>query len=109
MVCIPRSIQPSLLDSPAIVNSDVAAGVVVGNNVFRFDDRWGPMVIANQEGRSTLTFEAKPGRFRITHANIEQFTPFGWRAPKDASVMKNKLLGISDEIAACIQADSANW
>lgn len=109
MVCIPRSIQPSRVDSPTIVNSDVAAGVVVGNNVFTFDDRWGRMTIPNQQARSTLTFEAKPGRFRITHANVQQFTPYGWRAPKDMTVLGDKLTAISDTVAACIQGDSPNW
>lgn len=57
-----------------IVSKDAAAGVIVAYNAFSYTQS-----LINWTIRTTLTFEAKDGRFRIRHTSIERFTtPYGW-------------------------------
>ena len=63
--CIAQKLHA--VDGPVILNSDPASGTVTARNSFEYGTlpRW--------KTRSTLTFEAKDGRFRMIHTNIEQF------------------------------------
>lgn len=65
--CIAQHLTPGRVDAPLIVNSDLDAGTVVARNAMEYGSlvRW--------QIRSTFTFEARDGRFRISQTNIERF------------------------------------
>ena len=78
------------------------SGTVVANNAFAFKGVLGsPM-----DARSTLTFEAKPERFRITHSNIQVFIN-SWR-DADGRHQKPALDALDDQIAGCITKSSTS-
>lgn len=68
LTCINQIIRPGFINAPTVKSSDVDAGVIVANNGFDYSDG-----ISKTMARTTLTFEAKDGRFKITHTDIEQF------------------------------------
>jgi hypothetical protein len=63
--CIAQKLHAA--NGPVILSSDPEAGIVTARNEFEYGNlpRW--------KLRSTLTLEAKDGRFRMVHTNIERF------------------------------------
>lgn len=74
MTCISRNLAPGRVDAQLIVSSDLPNGVIVARNALRY----GNMPV--WEIRSTFTFEARDGRFRIRQSNLERFNDMagGW-------------------------------
>lgn len=115
VVCIGRIIKPGFTTAPTIVAQDIEGGVVVANVAFEFQDR--ALVILTYPGRAKLTFEGRPGRFRMVSSEIEKFVEgagFGWSSvvrPKKAAKAGAEavLLKISDDVAACVKQASADW
>jgi hypothetical protein len=70
--CIAQTVKPGNVSTPLIISKDAAAGVIVANNGFSYSQS-----LMNWQIRTTLTFEAKDGRFRVRHTNIERFID-GW-------------------------------
>jgi hypothetical protein len=72
--CIAQIIKPGLVSAPTIVSQDNDAGVIVANNSLKYSHG-----LLQPTVRTTLTFQAKDGRFKILHTNIEQFLDqYGW-------------------------------
>lgn len=118
--------------SPGIASSSSGQQQASGGSVLSHVDLEAGVVVANQRAQtgglmggdylqSTVTIEARDGRFRITHTGIA-------RMPKDSGYMENpgfqpvyiqafsgsekvrkQLLAISDELANCIKAQPADW
>lgn len=122
--CIAQIAKPGLVNAPIIVSSDFDAGVIVANNNFKFSIHGFLGVALEETGRTTLTLQAKDGRFRIVHTSIEQFIEYpgssipsqGWSpvytAAPNASDFKTTVDEISQKIADCVKADpskDSNW
>lgn len=82
--CISQNLKPGTTDSQLIISSDLDGGTIVARSAIVYPDG-----LANWEVRSTFTFEAREGRFRIIQTNLERFnqrwgpigkwTGSGWR------------------------------
>lgn len=104
-----RAPRTPFAPAPVIVSQDIEAGRVVANSV------------VPGATRSTLTFEAKPDRFRIVQTGIETYiapSPFavfpGWypvrRAkPPKVAFIERQLIEVADKVAACVKAPAADW
>jgi len=66
--CISQHLAPGTTDSQLIVSSDLENGVVVARNALSYPDG-----LLQWRVRSTFTFEARGGRFRIEQTNLERF------------------------------------
>ena len=75
LVCVAQTVRPGLTDAPTVTSSDLDAGVIVANNAFEVTSG-----LLRVRARTTLTVQAKDGRFRIVHTNIEQYldASYGW-------------------------------
>lgn len=101
-------------DGPVILNSDLDNGTIVARNSTEYGalPRW--------RIRSTFTFEAKQGRFRITQTNLQRFIDgaiggaawypvlkswgSGWKGAEQAFAKS------ASAVAACVVAgDKENW
>ena len=71
LTCIAQIIKPGFIDAPTVKSSDLDAGIIVANN--GFGASWGLLTVSV---RTILTFEAKDGRFKITHTSIEDFSGY---------------------------------
>lgn len=114
--CLARTVKPGVTTAPTIISTDVESGSTVANNVFEYVDKF--LIPTVEQGRSTVTFEAKDGRFRLVHTSIENFvtgqgwTPYkAWSKKVDKSPVRARLLEISDAVAACVKASGRdpNW
>lgn len=65
--CISQHLAPGTTDSQLIITSDLDGGIVVARSAIKYPDG-----LLNWEVRSTFTFEARDGRFRITQTNLER-------------------------------------
>jgi hypothetical protein len=90
--CISQHLAPGTTDSQLIINSDLEGGVIVARNALRYPDG-----LMQWQVRSTFTFEARDGRFRIAQTNLERlndraggwgpigkWTGSGWRRAEQA-------------------------
>jgi hypothetical protein len=68
LVCIPKFATSGLTTANTIVSSDVEAGFVQARNAWKGSGMFG------LNYRTTITFEAKDGRFRISHGEFEVAT-----------------------------------
>lgn len=73
--CISQHLAPGTTDSALIITSDLDGGIIVARNALKYPDG-----LMNWQVRSTFTFEAREGRFRITQTNLERFNTMagGW-------------------------------
>lgn len=107
--CAAQILKPGMSTAPTVLATDLEGGVVVANNYFEFV---GNLYVL--KARSKVRFEARPGRFRITHTDIEVFNS-NWRrvqTPKEGKrdAMREQLQALSDELAACVRANpTAEW
>jgi hypothetical protein len=70
--CIAQNLKPGTVNAPQILSSDVENGLIVAQSAIEYPDgllRW--------KIRSTFTFEAREGRFRIVQSNLERFYDTG--------------------------------
>lgn len=101
-----------------IVDADLEAGTITANNRVDYSSK-----LLAHNVKSTMTFIAKEGRFRMRHTNIEylqkstgsmhntgysrvgKWWGSGWKDAEEA------LQGISTKVAACVQAKPGkeNW
>lgn len=97
------------------MSRDLDRGVVVARNALSYPDGF----LLVWQMRSRVTFEAREGRFRITHENIERlneqaggWTPVGkWRG-SGWQKAEAALQAQSAEIAACVTSatgSSDDW
>lgn len=114
--CISQHLAPGTTDSQLIISSDLDNGTVVARSVLEFDNDSLGLLVA--KGRSTFTFEAREGRFRIEQTNLERFFdgssgwhPIGkwfgsnWERAQDAFAKS------ADEVAQCVLSppDKKDW
>jgi hypothetical protein len=66
--CISQNLKPGLSDAQLIISSDLDGGTVVARNAISYPDG-----LMQWEVRSTFTFEAREGRFRIVQTSLERF------------------------------------
>ena len=112
LTCVAQIVSPGTVDAPAVRSSDVEAGIIVATNSFRYV--YGAL---RPTGRTTLTFEARDGRFRIVHSNIEQsqdggqgWLPIGtWRF-SGGDAARAAIEAINMRLAQCVQtSQNENW
>ena len=104
-LCVSQLLAPGLVDAPLIVSSDLDQGTIIARSALEYSDgllRW--------KIRSTFTFEAREGRFRIVQTNLERFqdtfnvgwhgigkwTGSGWRKAETAFQLS------ATAVAACV-------
>ena len=114
MICIAQIVKPGFVNAPTIVSSDIETGTIVANNSFRYS--YG---LLSPTARTTMTFQAKDGRFRIIHTGIEQFldaqtgwTPIGTWTFSGGDSAREAIESISAALAKCVQTGPAandNW
>lgn len=107
-VCISQHLAPGSTDSQLILNSNPEGGVIVARSATQYSDS-----LIQWRMRSTFTFEARDGRFRITQTNLERFNETngswggigkwwgsGWKKAEQALVQS------ADMVAKCVIAPS---
>lgn len=111
--CIAQNLKPGLVNAPLIVTSDLDNGVIVARSAVEYADGWLTWQI-----RSTFTFEARDGRFRIEQTSLERFhdgpgaynvgwnpigkwTGSGWKKAQGAFELA------ADVVARCVVAGPA--
>lgn len=108
--CMARLLGSGRVGGELIISRDHSAGIVVARNALTYQDGW----ILRWEMRSRVTLEARDGRFRITHTNIERlneqaggWTPVGkWRG-SGWQKAEEALKGQTEQLAACITSAAA--
>ena len=101
--CISQLLRPGTTDAQLIINSDLDGGLIVARNAISYPDG-----LMQWQVRSTFTFEAREGRFRILQTNLERFnnswagigkwTGSGWKKAEQA-------YGVSaTKVADCVRA-----
>lgn len=106
LTCIAQLLTPGVVDAPSVRSSDIEAGTIVATNSFHYT--YGLLQVT---GRTTLTFEARDGPFRVTHTNIEQlldanqgWRPIGtWRF-SGGDAAKAAIEGVTARLAQCVQS-----
>jgi len=108
--CISQHLSSGTTDSQLIISSDLGNGVIVARNAVSYPDG-----LLQWRVRSTFTFEARDGRFRIEQANLERFnnrwdgigkwTGSGWKKAEAA------FKASADAVAQCVIAGPkrADW
>lgn len=110
-ICLSQTLKAGISGTPPVISQDPDAGVLVANNAFTFSWGFVPMKIS---ARSTITLEAKDGRFRITHTNIEQFDErLGWHPVWTGTETTEKSVAaavgrVSEEVANCVRVERSN-
>lgn len=112
--CIAQLVRPALTTIPTLVSADVESGVIVANNALHYEEA--SIVPLPYTVRSTLTFEAREGRFRIRHTDIgvlaEKAPRLGWspamRGKSGFSRAERELGALNERIAACVMRDVAS-
>ena len=75
--CIAQHLKPGMVNAPQIVSSDLDNGLIVARSALEYPDG-----LLSWQVRSTFTFEAREGRFRIVQTNLERFQDqfnVGWK------------------------------
>ena len=110
VVCIGQTVRSGYTTAPVIIAQDIEGGRVVAQSAFGFTTAYA----IPERGRATITFEAKPGRFRIVHSDIERLSYSSWvpvskpKTTRKASI--DTVLGeITEAIASCVKAPPADW
>lgn len=83
--CIAQHLASGTTNAQLVVSSDLDGGVIVARSAISYPDG-----LMQWQIRSTFTFEAREGRFRIAQTNLERFnrvwgpigkrTGSGWKA-----------------------------
>lgn len=112
VTCMGEKLKPGVITAPTIVAQDLAAGRVVANNAFEYGE--GGWLGSTYRARSRMIFEAREGRFRIVHTEIEALIFSDWEPisevnKRGAAAARAAMQAISDEIAACVKQPAAVW
>lgn len=112
--CMAQILKPGQIGAQTIIASDVDAGRIVGRNAFSFTDYF--MFPTSYDGRTRVVFEAKDGRFRISHTQTETFDKLikEWIPANNLSKKRNGYLemttSITEELSKCVvAAGNSNW
>lgn len=75
MTCMSQHLAPGTVDAQLFISSDLDGGIIVARSALEYGSlpRW--------KIRSSFTFEARDGRFRIEQTNLERFNDqfnVGW-------------------------------
>lgn len=110
--CLAKILKPGLVAAPTIISSDIEGGRVVANNAYEIMGILG----SPQRARSTVTFEARDGRFRIIFSDVEEYIDrMGWgpvrvrNGPHDAPRQVFALNDIATKIANCVREPEKEW
>jgi hypothetical protein len=116
--CIPQNMKPGYVTAPVIQSTDLEQGKIVAIGVVEIGQVKVHLAYIEpaMQLRSTLTFEAKDGRFRITHADAQGFIPkVGWTSaqtkpgePGPPKVVE-ALQKLTQAIADCLRDDGSGW
>jgi hypothetical protein len=107
--CISQHLAPGTTDMQLIVSSDLENGVIVARNAVEYRDG-----LVQWQIRSTLTFEAREGRFRIAQRNLERFNrswgPIGKWSGSSWKKAEQAFLGPANAVAQCVMSPKTeNW
>jgi hypothetical protein len=104
--CISQNLKPGTTDSQLIISSDLDGGTIVARSAIVYPDG-----LLQWEVRSTFTFEAREGRFRIIQTNLERFnqrwgpigkwTGSGWKKAEDVFATSARV------VAQCVINEAA--
>jgi len=109
-ICISQNLKAGTTDAQLIISSDLDGGKIVARSAIRYPDG-----LMQWEVRSTFTFEAREGRFRIVQTNLERFnnrwggigkwTGSGWKKAEAA------FLSSAATVAQCVLQEPKrdNW
>lgn len=97
--CAARQFKPGAAAADVIVNSDPESGIVVARNAFEYRGVLG----FSEVGRSTFTLEARDGRFRMTHSDVEWLATRHWISGVGSDDMRDQLERSFDDMADCVQ------
>ncbi|MEL7755453.1 hypothetical protein AAG601_06630 [Citromicrobium bathyomarinum] len=107
--CISQHLAPGTTDAQLIVSSDLENGVIVARNAVQYPDG-----LSQWQIRSTFTFEAREGRFRIVQTNLERFNrtwgPIGKWSGSGWKKAEQAFMGPANEVARCVMAQQTeDW
>jgi len=102
--CISQLLRSGTTDAQIIINSDRDGGLIVARNAITYPDG-----LLQWQVRSTFTFEAREGRFRIVQTGLERFndrwagigkwTGSGWKKAEKAFAAS------AGKVADCVRAN----
>jgi hypothetical protein len=113
--CAAQLLHSGLMTIPVIISSDPEAGTVVAHNTFQIPIGKGHGVFAVAfDARSTVSIEAKDGRFRIEYTDLELLMVHDWQPIDGTQSLVDSatatLNGISASLSQCIIAGSkSDW
>lgn len=105
--CMAQTLKSGRADIPVIISSDPEGGRVVARSMFSFQPRY--------LARSTVVFEAKDGRFRISYTQNEMLdTVIGkwvaaFRRPDKGDDFTRIATDISNTVSACVTEAKSDW
>lgn len=107
--CISQHLAPGTTDAQLIVSSDLDNGVIVARNAVQYPDG-----LSNWQIRSTFTFEAREGRFRIVQTNLERFNrswgPIGKWSGSGWKKAEAAFTGPANKVAQCVMTpEQEDW
>lgn len=108
--CISQSLRPGTVDAQLIISSDLDGGIIVARNAISYPDG-----LVQWEVRSTFTFEAREGRFRITQTGLERFNrqwgPIGKWAGSGWKKAEQAFQTSANAVAQCVVTGprQADW
>lgn len=112
--CMAQMLKPGVRTAPTILTSDPESGVVVANNSLQYAEKL--LIPLVYDARSKVSLEARDGRFRLTHTEIEVLTPHGGWAPAkvwsdklETDALRTSLVKISADLADCIKKPDEQW
>jgi hypothetical protein len=109
--CIAENLAPGAQGGQLIISDD--GTTIVANSVIRFSAKMVPWTI-----RTRMILEAREGRFRISHTNIESFNEYsrdwigvGKWFGSDWKTVESSLQDVSTTLAQCVMTSStdSNW
>lgn len=105
--CISQHLAAGTTDSILITSSDLDGGVIVARSALKYPDG-----LMNWEIRSTFTFEAREGRFRIDQTNLERFNgraggwgPIGKWTGSGWKKAEERLVASAAVVAECVRSE----
>lgn len=108
--CVSQNLKPGTTDAQLIISTDLDGGIVVARSGISYPDglmRW--------EVRSTFTFEAREGRFRIVQTSLERFNkqwgPIGKWAGSGWKKAEQVFQASASAVAQCVISGlkKADW
>jgi hypothetical protein len=106
-ICMSQLLASGMVSAPLMVSSDLEGGVIVAQSALEYSD-----TLVKWKVRSTFTFEARDGRFRILQTNLQRFddtfgngwTGIGKWAGSGWKKAEAAFGSSADAVAACVVA-----